>query len=72
MEQNDSSHDSNNDKHLIMLENIFSDKDSSYVQSQVDWNLPIINDEYTEEGFIIICVNQNFTSMVTETNGFHE
>ncbi|KAF7148755.1 hypothetical protein RHSIM_Rhsim03G0157200 [Rhododendron simsii] len=37
-----------------MPDEIFSDKDSSSSLPIVDWNLPPIYDEYTEDGFLIL------------------
>ncbi|KAH7837316.1 hypothetical protein Vadar_012482 [Vaccinium darrowii] len=37
-----------------MLEEIFSNEDSTSSQPFVDWNLPPIYDEYTDDGFLIV------------------
>ena len=36
----------------VMLEEIFSNADSSFFQSEVDWTLPPIYDECTEDGHL--------------------
>ena len=38
----------------VMLEEIFSNGDSSFFQPKVDWSLPPVYDEYTEDGFLIL------------------
>ncbi|KAF7137748.1 hypothetical protein RHSIM_Rhsim07G0209400 [Rhododendron simsii] len=45
------------------FEGIFSDEDSKISQPLVDWNLPPIYDEYTEEGFLIVKGHQYTGSM---------
>ena len=47
----------------IVLEEIFSGEGSYSLQKEVDWNLPPIYDEYTENGHLIVHGIQNYSFM---------
>ena len=63
----------------LMLEEIFFTAVSSFFQSEVDWTLPSIYNEYTEDGHLIVHSIQNssftgsdFKGAISKTNNKSE